>query len=81
MRRLLTLSMAAVLTLSMTAVARGAQPPGLGERDAANVGRARAAEILGRTPGQVHPLAYGDPVTSVGGKPYWTGVFRGAAEQ
>ena len=81
MRRLLTFSMAAVLTLSTTAVAHAAQPPGLGERDAANVGRARAAEILGRTPGQVHPLAYGDPVTSVGGKRYWTGVFRGAADE
>jgi hypothetical protein len=81
LRRLLTFSMAAALTLSTTAVAQAAQPPGPGERDAANIGRARAAEILGRTPGQVHPLAYGNPVTSVGGKRYWTGVFRGAADQ
>jgi hypothetical protein len=81
LRRLLTLSMAAVLCLSTGAIARGAEPSGLGERDAANVGRAKAAAILGRTPGELHPLGYGEPVTSVGGKRFWTGVFRGAGDE
>ena len=80
MRRLLTISMAAVLSLSTGSLALGAEPGALDERDAANVGRAHAAAILGRTPGQVHPLAYGEPITSVGGKRYWTGVFRGAGD-
>ena len=50
MRRLLTFSIAAVLILSTGPPALGAEPVGIRERDAANVGREKAAAILGRTP-------------------------------
>ena len=80
MRRLLTFSIVAVLTLSTGSLARGAEPGGQRERDAANVGRAKAAKILGRTPDTVRPLAYGDPVATVGGRRFWTGVFRGKGD-
>ena len=81
LRRLLTFSMATVLSLSTSSLALGADPGDLREREAANLGRARAAAILGRTTDQVRPLAYQEPVTSVGGRRYWTGVFRGARDQ
>jgi Subtilase family len=74
------LAVAAVLALSTGPLALGAEPDGFRERDAANVGREKAAAILGRTPDTVSPLAYGDPVTSVGGRRYWTGVFRGKGD-
>jgi hypothetical protein len=81
LRRLLTFSMAVVLSLSTGSSALGADPGELRERDAANLGRARAADILGRKPREVHPLAYAEPATSVGGRRYWTGVFRGAGDE
>ena len=80
MRRLLTFSIAAVLSLSTASLAFAADPGEVRERDAAKVGRAKAAEILGRTPDTVRSLAYGSPVTSVGGRRYWTGVFRGKGD-
>ena len=79
LRRLLTFSMATVLTLSTGSLALGADPVELRERDAADLGRARAAAILGRDRGHGpsrSPTA--EPVTTVGGRRYWTGVFRGA---
>ena len=76
MRRLLTIWIAAILSLSTGSLALGAEPGEIRERDAAKVGRERAAAILGRTADTIRPLAYGDPVTSVGGRRYWTGVFR-----
>jgi Subtilase family len=81
LRRLLTFSMATVLSLSTGSLALGADPVELRERDAANLGRARAAAILGRTADEVHPLDYEEPVTTVGGRRYWTGVFNGAADE
>ena len=80
MRRLLTFSMAAVMSLSTGSLALGAEPGHLSERDAANVARIRAAAILGRGRDAVQPLTYSEPVTSVGGRRYWTGVFRGAGD-
>jgi hypothetical protein len=76
LRRLLTISIAAVLSLSTGSLALGAEPAGLDGHDAASVARARAAAILGRPAGQIQPLPYGEPITAVGGKRYWTGVFR-----
>ncbi len=81
MRRLLTWTMAVVLSLSTGSLALGAEPGSKSERDAANLGRAKAASILGRTPGQIKPLTSGDHVTFVGGRRYWTGVFRGAGDR
>ena len=81
MRRLPSLAIAAVLTFSTGSVALGADPVELRERDAAARGRARAAEILGRGADTIRPVAYGDPVTFVGGRKYWTSVFRGTAEE
>ena len=81
LRRLLTFSMAALLSLSTSSLALGADPGDLREREAASLGRARAAAILGRTTDQVRPLAYKEPLTSVGGRRYWTGVFRGARDE
>ncbi len=81
MRRLLTFSMAAVLSLSSGSLALGADPGELRKRDAANLGRARAAEVLGRKAAEVQPLVYEEPETSVGGRRYWTGLFRGAGDE
>ena len=81
MRRLLTLSMATVLSLSTVSVALGADPGELRERDAAKEGRARAAEVLGRKAADLRPLTYDEPVTSVGGRRYWTGLFRGRGDE
>jgi hypothetical protein len=80
LRRLLTLSMATVLSLSTVSIALGADPGEIRERDAANRGLARAAEILGRKSADLRPLPYDEPVTSVGGRRYWTGLFRGAGD-
>jgi hypothetical protein len=73
--------MAVVLSLSTVSLALGAEPDSLTERDAANAGRARAAAILGRRAEAIQPAAYGQPVTAVGGRRYWTGVFRGARDE
>ena len=81
MRRLLTLSMATVLSLSTVSVALGADPGELREHDAAKEGRARAAEVLGRKAADLRPLTYDEPVTSVGGRRYWTGLFRGRGDE
>ncbi len=81
MRRLLTLSMATVLSFSTVSVALGADPVELRERDAANKGRTRAAEVLGRKAADLRPLTYDEPVTSVGGRRYWTGLFRGRGDE
>jgi hypothetical protein len=81
LRRLLTFLMAATLSLSTVSLALGADPGELRERDAASKGRARAAQVLGREPGEIHPLTYQEPVTSVAGRRYWTGVFRGDRDE
>src|SRR5688572_32867219 len=73
--------MATVLSLCTGSLALGADPGELRERDAANLGRARAAAILGRAVGDINPLAYEEPVTTVGGRRYWTGVFSGARHE
>jgi hypothetical protein len=80
LRRLLTFSMAAVMSLSTGSLALGAEPDHLSERDAANVARVRAAAILGLGRDTVQALTYSEPVTSVGGRRYWTGIFRGAGD-
>jgi hypothetical protein len=71
--------MAVILSPSTVPLALGAEPDSLTERDAANAGRARAAAILGRRAEAVQPAACGQPVSAVGGRRYWTGVFRGRA--
>lgn len=81
MRRLPSFAIAAVLIFSTGSVALGADPTEIRERDASNLGRTRAAKILGRGADEVRTLPYGEPVTSVGGRRYWTGVFGGTAEQ
>jgi hypothetical protein len=81
LRRLLTLWMATVLSLSTVSVAHGADPVELRVRDAANKGRTRAAEVLGRKAADLRPLTYDEPVTSVGGRRFWTGLFRGRGDE
>jgi hypothetical protein len=81
LRRLLTFSMAALLCLSTGSLAFGAEPGELRERDAANVGRAKAAAVLGRSSEIVQPIDSSTPVTSVGGRRYWTGLFRGKGDE
>jgi hypothetical protein len=80
LRRLLSFSVAVVLSLSTSTLALAAEPGELRERDAANLGRARAAEILGGKAAQVDP-SQTRPATTVGGRRYWTGVFRGAGDR
>ena len=80
MRRLLTFALATVLSLATTSTAMSAEPGELRERDAQDIGRAKAADILGRKPDGVHRLDATASVTSVDGRRYWTGVFRGAGD-
>ena len=56
MRRLLTFALAIALSLSTASTAMSAEPGELRERDAQEVGRSKAADILGRTPDGVHRL-------------------------
>ena len=82
MRRLLTFWIVAVLSLAAVPPAVAVEPGELRESDAANVGRERAATILGRSRDTVQPLENAkDAVTSVGGRRFWTGVFRGGVDE
>ncbi|MBA2299791.1 MAG: hypothetical protein H0W22_03360, partial [Chloroflexi bacterium] len=74
MRRLLTFALAIVLSLATASTAMSAEPGELRERDAQDIGRAKAADILGRKPDGVHRLDAKASVTSVDGRRYWTGV-------
>ena len=80
-RLLLPFSIAVAVSLSTGSLAFGADPGARTERQAQAIGRAKAADILGRGAGDLRQLAYGQPVTTVGVRSYWTGVFRGAHDR
>ena len=82
MRRLLRLWIAVALSLATALPIVAAEPDELRESDAANVGRERAATILGRTRDAVRPVDTDkSAVMSVGARRFWTGVFRGKADE
>ena len=74
-------ALAIAVILSTAPAASAADPPRLDEQAARNAARETAAELLDTTTAGIRELDYGAPMTSVGGRRFWTGVFRGARDR
>ncbi len=85
-RRVLTswmaLAVAVILSTASTApTASAAEPRPLDEQGARTAARGAAAKLLDTTTAEIRELDYGAPMTSVGGRRFWTGVFRGTRDR
>jgi hypothetical protein len=75
------LALAVVVILSTAPAAGAAEPGHLDEHGARIAAREAAARLLGSTAAGIRELDYGAPMTSVGSRRFWTGVFRGARDR
>jgi hypothetical protein len=71
MRQLVALALVCVLFVPPASASEGAT----GEGAAREVARAFAANVLGLAADDVHALEYDDPIATIDGREYWTGVF------
>ena len=75
------MALAIAIILSTAPSAGAAEPRHLDEQGARSAAREAAARLLDTTPAKIRELDYGAPMTSVGGRRFWTGVFRGARDR
>jgi hypothetical protein len=78
MRRLATAAIALALALSLPSGALGADPPGVGERHARALARAKASELLGVGETSLAARGRRGSIIEIGGRHFWTGVFGAA---